>query len=71
MRPSRDHDQLVNEHSAVQRLGLQVKTLRRWRWAGRGPIYHKLGAAVRYSPAISPNLFWLGGARARRTRGQP
>jgi Helix-turn-helix domain len=47
--PCRDHDPLVDEHAAARRLGLKVKTLRRWRWAGRGPVYHKLGSAVRCS----------------------
>ena len=39
---------LVTERDAAERLSLAVSTLRRWRWAGRGPAYRKLGAAVRY-----------------------
>lgn len=39
---------LVNEHEAAKLLGLRVTTLRRWRWAGRGPAYRKIGGAVRY-----------------------
>jgi hypothetical protein len=42
-------DHLIGEHEAAARLGLAVATLRRWRWAGRGPAFRKLGAAVRYS----------------------
>lgn len=42
---------LLNEQQAAQFLGLSVKTLRRWRWAGRPPRYVKLGASVRYDPA--------------------
>ncbi len=42
---------LVNEDQAAKRLGLSVKTLRRWRWAGRGPGFLKIGFAVRYDPA--------------------
>jgi predicted DNA-binding transcriptional regulator AlpA len=42
---------LVDEHEAAARLGLSVKTLRRWRWAKRGPAWSKIGAAVRYAPA--------------------
>ncbi len=44
---------LVNETEAAAILGLSVKTLRRWRWAGRGIRYIKLGkgGAVRYDPA--------------------
>ena len=43
-------DHLLNEHAAANRLGLSVKTLRRWRWAGRPPSFIKLGNAVRYDP---------------------
>jgi predicted DNA-binding transcriptional regulator AlpA len=42
---------LVDEHKAAQQLNLAVATLRRWRWAGRGPRFIKLGAAVRYDLA--------------------
>ena len=42
---------LVDEIAAAQLLGLSVKTLRRWRWAGKGPRFVKLGSAVRYHPA--------------------
>jgi len=39
---------LVDEHAAARILCLSVKTLRRWRWAGKPPSFHKLGSAVRY-----------------------
>ncbi len=42
---------VVHEAEAAHLLGLSVKTLRRWRWAGKGPRFLKLGAAVRYDPA--------------------
>ncbi|MCK6556088.1 helix-turn-helix domain-containing protein [Candidatus Binatia bacterium] len=42
---------LLNETDAARRLALSVATLRRWRWAGRGPAFRKLGAAVRYAAA--------------------
>ncbi len=44
---------LINETEAAAILGLSVKTLRRWRWAGRGLRFIKLGkgGAVRYDPA--------------------
>ena len=44
-------DRLVDEHEAAARLGLMVATLRRWRWARRGPAFHRIGAAVRYAPS--------------------
>jgi predicted site-specific integrase-resolvase len=39
---------LVNETEAARMLGISVKTMRRWRWAGQGPVFTKLGGAVRY-----------------------
>ena len=41
---------LINETEAARALGLKVTTLRRWRWAGKGPVFHKIGSAVRYHP---------------------
>ncbi len=46
---SADASELVNEHVAAKALGLSVKTLRRWRWAGKGVPHCKFGSAVRYS----------------------
>ncbi len=45
------HDQLMTETETARLLGLKVATLRRWRWAGKGPHFLKLGGAVRYDPA--------------------
>ena len=52
--------QLLNEFEAADRLGLSVKTLRRWRWAGRPPNFVKIGRAVRYEPAVIENLIAAG-----------
>ena len=41
---------LLNEAQAAARLNLAVSTLRRWRWAGRGPQFARLGTAIRYRP---------------------
>ena len=49
--PEGGADRLVNEHVAADILSLKVSTLRRWRWANRGPAIHKIGSAVRYSLA--------------------
>lgn len=43
------HTQLLREADAAAYLKLAAKTLARWRWAGKGPTFHKLGTAVRYS----------------------
>lgn len=44
------HD-LLTEEVVAARLSISVKTLRNWRWQGRGPRFLRLGRAVRYSPA--------------------
>jgi len=42
---------LLNENEVSQLIGIQPKTLQRWRLEGRGPRYRKLGnAAARRSP---------------------
>ncbi len=42
---------LINETEAARILDLSVKTLRRWRWAGQGPRFVKVGTCVRYAVA--------------------
>ncbi len=54
---------LLNERETAQRLGLRVATLRRWRWAGKGPRYLKIEGAIRYDPADLEAFI----AAARRT----
>ncbi len=41
-------EKLLTEVEAAELLALSAKTLRRWRWAGQGPEFVKLGGAVRY-----------------------
>ena len=43
---------LLKESEAAAILNIEVATLRRWRWAGTGPEFLKIGAAVRYDPAV-------------------
>ena len=40
---------LLREQEAADILNFKVATLRRWRWAGKGPRFRKIGSAVRYS----------------------
>ena len=42
---------LVNQHGAAHHLSVAVPTLRKWRVHGGGPIFLKLGRAVRYDVA--------------------
>lgn len=39
----------LKEQEAADFLGLQRQTLTRWRWAGTGPKFHKVGHSVRYT----------------------
>jgi len=54
---------LLNERQAADLLNMKVTTLRRWRWAGKGPAFLKIGGAVRYDPAELDRFV----ASARRT----
>jgi len=42
---------LYNQHDAAKRLLLSERTLERWRVAGTGPRYCKLGRRVAYQQA--------------------
>jgi len=39
---------LLKEREAAELLAIRPTTLRRWRWAGKGPQFLKIGGAVRY-----------------------
>lgn len=41
-------DTYLREDQAANYLGLRAATLTRWRWAGKGPRFFKIGRAVRY-----------------------
>ena len=58
------NSRLIREADAAAYLGLAPKTLARWRWAGKGPTFHKLGSAVRYS-VNELDTFISGGAVER------
>ena len=44
---------LLTPHEAAQFLAVQLDTLTKWRWAGSGPVFHRIGGpkrgAIRYS----------------------
>ncbi|MGE3541317.1 MAG: helix-turn-helix transcriptional regulator [Candidatus Tectimicrobiota bacterium] len=42
-------DKLLTPEQAAALLNLKSKTLARWRWAGYGPRFIKIGGAVRYA----------------------
>lgn len=43
-----DIDAALNENQAAEFLGVSVRTLQAWRVRGGGPLYCKIGRAVRY-----------------------
>lgn len=55
---------MLREIDAAAYLGLAPKTLARWRWAGKGPVFYKLGSSVRYS-VEELDLFISGSEVAR------
>ena len=61
---------LINEHEAADYLAVRVATLRRWRWAGRGPCFVKIGSAVRYDPADLDALIEAGRRKSTSDPGQ-
>ena len=34
----------LDEHAAAAKLGLAPNTLTRWRWAGVGPVFYRIGS---------------------------
>ena len=42
---------LISTEAAAEHLGLSRRTLEKWRWLGGGPVFRKLGRAVRYDVA--------------------
>ena len=50
MLQSLETHRLLHEAEAADILSVKVSTLRRWRWSGDGPLFIKLGGAVRYDP---------------------
>lgn len=46
--PRTDLTPLLNEKEACAYLGVSVHTVRDWRLKGRGPLFVKVGASVRY-----------------------
>ena len=60
---------LLKEVDAARILNVEVATLRRWRWIGRGPCFHKIGAAVRYDPADLEEFIAAGRRRSTSDPG--
>ena len=46
--PKPERDELVDEKQAALELDVSIKTLQSWRHRQRGPVFVKVGRAVRY-----------------------
>ena len=46
--PSQTEREWLDDVALAAVLGLSVKAVRQWRLLGKGPVYRKFGAAVRY-----------------------
>ena len=46
------HEPLLGERETARLLGISPRTLQRWRWAGGGPPYLKIGGRVRYAKCV-------------------
>lgn len=59
------HDRTLTVRGAAAHLSLSVSTLNKLRCTGCGPVYFKLGRAVRYDPKDLDN--WLASHRVAST----
>ena len=57
------NDDLMKQDEVARRLRVNRRTLSRWRSAGTGPEYLRVGNAVRYESRSLED--WLGGRKAR------
>lgn len=59
-------DELLTEHQVAEYLGMSVKTIRNWRWSGRGPNHCRLSPKlVRYE--FSQIRAWVESKRRTST----
>jgi hypothetical protein len=49
--PNEQLEALVDEHAVAKFYRVSLATVRRWRWLGTGPKFHKIGALCRYRMA--------------------
>ncbi len=45
------HPTLLTDRHVAEQLGISPLTLARWRYEGRGPVFLKIGKAIRYRQA--------------------
>lgn len=62
-----DTSPLLDGVQAARMLGLHRRTLENWRCRGEGPVFLRVGRAIRYRP--SDVNAWLDGRRFQNTGG--
>ncbi len=62
-------EKLLTQAEAAELLAVQPASLEKWRWAGEGPRYHKVGRLVRYS--LEDLERWLAGRAVSSTSDHP
>jgi len=62
---TQNYDRTLTVRRAATYIGLSVSTLNKLRCAGNGPVFLKLGRAVRYDPRDLDE--WLAAHRIRNT----
>ena len=60
---------LLKEPEAAEILNIEVATLRRWRWAAKGPRFIKVGHAVRYDQVDLEAFIQVGRRRSTSDPG--
>lgn len=46
--PNKQFEALLDERAVAKFYCVSLATIRRWRWLGTGPKFHKIGALCRY-----------------------
>jgi len=63
---TQDSEGLLTEPEVAARLRVHVQTVRRWRKAGTGPPWSKVGRQIRYEAAAVDRWHRKGGRQATR-----
>ncbi|GAB3134929.1 hypothetical protein GCM10027289_27770 [Tsukamurella serpentis] len=56
---------LATSRQVADHLGVDIETLANWRYLGKGPVFVKVGGAVRYDWADVAT--WIAGQKCQRT----
>ena len=62
-------EKLMTPEQTATLLSISTKTLARWRWAGRGPRFIKIGGCVRYAQSEIQDFIEAGIRRSTSDTG--